>query len=59
MKDYMILVADRSKKLSEHVRAAMAEGWVPHGGVSHHGDMPSPWAQAMVLPDSANPRRTF
>ena len=58
MKDYMILVATSSRTLASHVRAAMAEGWVPQGGVAHVTGS-NPWSQAMVLPDSANPQRTF
>lgn len=54
----MILVATSSRDLSKHVRAAMAEGWVPQGGVMHVSAA-NPWAQAMVLPDSAQPARTF
>jgi hypothetical protein len=59
VKDYMILVASSSRDLSKHVRAAMAEGWVPQGGVAHTNGGGTPWAQAMVLADVAQPSRTF
>ncbi len=55
----MILVATSSRDLSKHVRAAMAEGWVPQGGVAHTNGGGTPWAQGMALPDSAHPARTF
>lgn len=55
----MILVASSSRDLSKHVRGAMAEGWVPQGGVAHTHSGGTPWAQAMVLPDDARPARTF
>ncbi len=48
VQDYMILVASASRDLTQHVRAAIAEGWQPQGGVAHTHTGSTKWAQAMV-----------
>ncbi len=55
MIDYMVLIRECTLELSDAVRSAIKQGWVPLGGVALHGQgfRPSYFAQAMTRDDPA------
>lgn len=44
--EYTVIFDGEIERLINKVNNAIAEGWVPFGGVGHNGS--SRWAQAMV-----------
>lgn len=54
--EYTVIFDAEIERLIRKVNKAIAEGWVPLGGVGHNGN--SRWAQAMVKTASPSAQET-